>query len=559
MQTSFAHSSKWFFLAKSPEPGVPSRVSIKAPFRVGRREGFDLCLNCRNVSGLHAELMEEDGKLFVEDLNSTNGTFVNGIKIRVKTELNDGDTVQFGLAAFTVELIKDDPSSLMNLGLDPSTMAKPETTEDRFARLLDGGVVPFFQPIYNINGKEDDLIGYEVLGRSRLFGLKTPKQMFAVATDLEKESELSRILRLRGIEAAEASLPKDAKLFVNTHPAELDCEEIHQSLKVIRATFPEREIFLELPELVLYETEAFEDLFDAAKELNVQLVIHDFGAGQIRLAELSRMNPDVVKFDCALTQNIHEADEQRQKLVSAMAKMTNELGIIPMAEYVECSEEHDMLKEMGFHLVQGYHYGHPTSIEAFNDTAELLEDGKLADFNASKNRPLEILSAVEPNIIREEVISDLVSESDELGFDDFDFEDEDLAVEEVEITEVAINQVFIDEVKKFKDADWLLTKEPDTFTLQLMFTTKREEAEAFVNEQDQSGDYVIYRKLSSDIEWHVVAYGHYTDRDSAKADTAHFADSGHSCWVRKMSDVHQEIQSVTVVVTEDTHIFADTE
>ena len=56
------------------------------------------------VSQLHARLFRRDGSLFVEDLGSTNGTFLNGKKVGAPVSVRKGDKVQFGRT--TVEVRK---------------------------------------------------------------------------------------------------------------------------------------------------------------------------------------------------------------------------------------------------------------------------------------------------------------------------------------------------------------------------------------------------------------------------------------------------------------------
>ena len=48
------------------------------------------------VSQLHARLFPQNGEGYVEDLGSTNGTYVNGKQIKAVTRLKRGDQVQFG-------------------------------------------------------------------------------------------------------------------------------------------------------------------------------------------------------------------------------------------------------------------------------------------------------------------------------------------------------------------------------------------------------------------------------------------------------------------------------
>ena len=67
--------------------------------KIGRAQGCNIQINNPVVSGLHAELLIlDDGKIFIEDKSSTNGTYVAGQRIEpgVETEIRRGDLVQFG-------------------------------------------------------------------------------------------------------------------------------------------------------------------------------------------------------------------------------------------------------------------------------------------------------------------------------------------------------------------------------------------------------------------------------------------------------------------------------
>jgi EAL domain-containing protein (putative c-di-GMP-specific phosphodiesterase class I) len=71
----------------------------------------------------------------------------------------------------------------------------------QFVRLIShNDVCPYFQPIVDM-----DLQGtkeFEVLGRSRLFGLMSPVEIFSAASQLDMEAELSRAFRRQGAQAA---------------------------------------------------------------------------------------------------------------------------------------------------------------------------------------------------------------------------------------------------------------------------------------------------------------------------------------------------------------------
>jgi hypothetical protein len=69
------------------------------PFVIGKRkEDVSLVLNDYSVSRIHARITEEEGNYYVEDLNSTNGTYKNGLRLQPyeKRKLEKGDELKFG-------------------------------------------------------------------------------------------------------------------------------------------------------------------------------------------------------------------------------------------------------------------------------------------------------------------------------------------------------------------------------------------------------------------------------------------------------------------------------
>ncbi|MEO0155713.1 MAG: GGDEF domain-containing protein [candidate division WOR-3 bacterium] len=62
---------------------------------IGRADGCDFIIDGKEVSRKHARIYYENGKFQIEDLNSTNGTFVNGKQI-TRVELRHGDEINIG-------------------------------------------------------------------------------------------------------------------------------------------------------------------------------------------------------------------------------------------------------------------------------------------------------------------------------------------------------------------------------------------------------------------------------------------------------------------------------
>lgn len=100
------------------EPKQPPRsVAVSArPLRIGRATDSDLVLRDGRVSRQHARLHGRDGVLVLTDLGSTNGTRVNGQRIR-EVVLGAGDQIGMG-------------DSVLVLGSSPVELKDPDASGD---------------------------------------------------------------------------------------------------------------------------------------------------------------------------------------------------------------------------------------------------------------------------------------------------------------------------------------------------------------------------------------------------------------------------------------------
>src|SRR2546427_5510937 len=70
---------------------------------VGRQDGCDLRIPSSAVSRRHCRLSFRNEYLTVEDLDSSNGTFVNGVRITGQQVVRPGDLVEIGPVTFLVK------------------------------------------------------------------------------------------------------------------------------------------------------------------------------------------------------------------------------------------------------------------------------------------------------------------------------------------------------------------------------------------------------------------------------------------------------------------------
>jgi pSer/pThr/pTyr-binding forkhead associated (FHA) protein len=69
---------------------------LQSPATIGRAAECDVPLNDGFLSAVHARLTERSGIWLIEDLDSLNGTALNGFALRDVTELHDGDLIRLG-------------------------------------------------------------------------------------------------------------------------------------------------------------------------------------------------------------------------------------------------------------------------------------------------------------------------------------------------------------------------------------------------------------------------------------------------------------------------------
>lgn len=89
------------------EPAMESFLAVALEVVIGRDPACDLLLVDPTVSGQHARLSYRMAQWWVEDLQSTNGTFLNQQAVAQPVVLTDGDLLRFGQLSYHVEISLD--------------------------------------------------------------------------------------------------------------------------------------------------------------------------------------------------------------------------------------------------------------------------------------------------------------------------------------------------------------------------------------------------------------------------------------------------------------------
>ena len=355
------------YLERYPEAGGPAeRIPLwKLPFVIGRSETADHTVYSSKVSKEHAIVEATAGRYVVRDLESTNGTFVNGERTSTHF-LEDGDILHVAHVEFcfrhgrhaeqpedeadrlterTQLVVADQPHSIIR-----GSELLRELIDTAAAEIL-------FQPIVDLRTRS--AVAFEALARGTHPELSAnPATLLELAEQCDMVLELSRMFAKLAVKSS-TRLPRKAKVFVNVHARELADPGLLDSLSALAAlASKDHQIVLEIAESSVTDVSAMGKNKEAFTKLGLQFAYDDFGAGQARLIELTDIPPDYLKFDKAMIEGI-EAAAPRQEMVSALMRVVRRLGVRVIAEGVETELVATICQQLGCDLGQGFLFGRP--------------------------------------------------------------------------------------------------------------------------------------------------------------------------------------------------------
>jgi EAL domain-containing protein (putative c-di-GMP-specific phosphodiesterase class I) len=363
-----AHDVPDAYLERFPEAGGPAeRILIwKLPFTLGRSDAADHTVYSGKVSKEHATVELAGDGYAIRDLDSTNGTFVNGERASSQV-LADGDIVHLAHIEFCFRYARPAAATASadhdRLGEDTQLMTSVQQPSiirgtELLRELIDTrSVEMLFQPIVDLRTRS--ATAYEALARGTHPELPAnPATLLALAERCDLVVALSRMFATEAMTSSRR-LPSGSKVFVNMHPRELSAPDLPEALTELAAlASADHQVVLEIAEASVTDVSAMGRNKEVFASLGLQFAYDDFGAGQARLIELTDIPPDYLKFDKAMIEGI-EAAAPRQELVSALLRVVRTLGVRVIAEGVETELVAAICQRLGCDLGQGYLFGRP--------------------------------------------------------------------------------------------------------------------------------------------------------------------------------------------------------
>lgn len=175
--------------------------ALKAPFTIGREEGNRVQLNDERVSRYHAKIQSDQDRVFITDLESTNGTRVNGHPVRMHV-LQSGDQIAVG-RCLLVFIHEDDAADSAEIVQQAESVAACEEDDDVSMPLFPAGPPTTPSGLSAIQAAMiSDILDWartEVLGVLRSIEADPPKSKPSEAANQPVRLSRENLLRLQAV------------------------------------------------------------------------------------------------------------------------------------------------------------------------------------------------------------------------------------------------------------------------------------------------------------------------------------------------------------------------
>ncbi len=116
---------------------------------------------------------------------------------------------------------------------------------------------------------------------------------------------------------------------------------------------PARVVFEITETAAIINLDQAERLIAAMRRIGCRFALDDFGGGFLSFEYLRRLNPDIVKIDGRLVEDLSH-DPVAAVIVSAIVQVSRVMGAQTVAEWVETDDQHQQVTEMGVDYIQGF-------------------------------------------------------------------------------------------------------------------------------------------------------------------------------------------------------------
>lgn len=250
-------------------------------------------------------------------------------------------------------------------GLRTAITCRIETIREVDHALADKRVVPYYQPLVRLD--TGDIIGLEALAR-----IKTADGRIVAAGDFQAALS-DREVACRLTDSILSQIANDVRSWIangipfqhvgiNLSAADFRRNDLETRLSTAfdAAKVSLKHVVLEVTETVLMGDPGNETVraVERLREKGMLVALDDFGTGYASLTHLLSFPVDIIKIDKSFVDRIL-IDRPSEVIVEALIDIARKLNKKIIAEGIECSAQHERLRELGCTFGQGFHFARP--------------------------------------------------------------------------------------------------------------------------------------------------------------------------------------------------------
>ena len=244
---------------------------------------------------------------------------------------------------------------------------------DFFKIINEKKIKSVFQPIVSL--KTGEIVSFEALSRITLESCQINiEELFKIANTLEQSWKLDQLCRKCAIKASQ-QMPLGKKLFINVDANILLDQDFVQGFTkeyLKKYHLDSNNIVFELSETTSIEDKhLFKQAVRHYRSQGFEIAIDDVGSGYSNLNRINHTQPEYLKLDRELIQDIH-LNKDKHTMVEVMVNYCKEMNYKLIVEGIETKEELECLIQLGVEYGQGYYLKKP--IDNFDDLLPSIKE-----------------------------------------------------------------------------------------------------------------------------------------------------------------------------------------
>ena len=248
--------------------------------------------------------------------------------------------------------------------LEGHVLERIEFENDLRTAVVNQQIDPHFQPIVDLGTGRT--LAFEALARwtHPTRGKISPVEFIDVAERIGIIGDLDRAIFRRAVErAAEwqaTPVGRGVGVSVNVSASELADPSYLEFVDEVLATYPlvPGTLSIEITESVMVGDSApVIAMLQSLRDRQIKIAMDDFGTGYSSLSYLRELPIDVLKLDRSFVNDVER--ERGRALAEAVARLSDILRLVTVAEGIETEDQRQMLGYLGYARGQGYLFAHP--------------------------------------------------------------------------------------------------------------------------------------------------------------------------------------------------------